>query len=213
MRKHIRVNVVYSQALTAAGLLSLLQNEPDIAPMLIDTCEEQCYHGCMQSKPDVLLLDLNANHDCGMGCIDQIIARYPEAKILVLSNLSNGFRSSHALDAGAKGFLTYQTSPDQLAFAIREVAKGGVYIEPRIAGKMSQSKVRVKKNIITILSEREYQILLLILEGHSTGEMATSLYISNKTISNHHAKIMHKLGVSNPIELTRLAIREGIIKA
>jgi len=213
MSASIRVHLVHGQTLTAAGLLSLLQIEPDIAPVLIDACGEQCHQRCMQPEPDVLLLDLNVNHGCGMDCIHQIIARYPEAKILILSELSNGFRASHTLDAGAKGFLTYQTPPDQLAFAIREVARGGIYIEPRVAGKMKQTRTSGKSSLIAMLSEREYQILLLILAGHDTGDIATSLHISNKTVSNHHTKIMHKLGVSNPVELTRLAIREGIIKA
>jgi len=213
MSASIRVNVVHSQALMAAGLLSLLQNEADIKPVLSDACGEQCYDGCMKLEPDVLLLELNVNHDRGLYCIRQITARFPDARILVLSALSDAFRASHALDAGAKGFITYQTPPDQLAFAIREVARGGVYIEPRIAGKMKQIRTSGKSSLIAMLSEREYQILLLILEGRNTMEISKSLHVSNKTISNHHTHIMHKLSVSNPVELTRLAIREGIIKA
>jgi len=213
MKASIRVNVVHGQALTAAGLLSLLQNKPDMKPVRVDACGEQCYRGCMKPEPDVLLLELNVNHDRGLYCIRQIIARFPEARILVLSGLPDEFRASHVLAAGAKGFITYQTPPDQLVFAIRAVAKGGIYIEPRIAGKMRQIRASDKGSPIAMLSEREYQILLLILEGRNTGEISKSLHVSNKTISNHHTHIMHKLSVSNPVELTRLAIREGIIKA
>jgi len=213
MLANIRVHLVHDQPLTAAGLVRLLQDEPDIEPVLIEACGEQCGHDCMQPEPDVLLLELSANHHCGLDCIRQIIVRHPEAKILVLSKLSNGLRPSYALAAGARGFITHQTPPEQLAFAIREVVKGGIYIEPRVAGKMKRTNNGEKTDIIAMLSAREYQIFLLIVEGRSTGEIAKSLHVSDKTVANHHTQIMHKLGVSNLVELTRLAIRHGIIKA
>jgi len=213
MGAKIRVHLVHGQALTAAGLIRLLEDEPDINPVLIGSCAEQCNHACMQPEPDVLLLELSANHNCGLDCIRQIIARHPGAKILILSELSNGLRPAYTLAAGARGFITHQTPPEQLAFAIREVVKGGIYIEPRVAGKMKRSGNGDNADIVTILSAREYQIFLLIVEGHNTGDIAKSLHVSDKTVANHHTQIMHKLDVSNPVELTRLAIRHGIIKA
>jgi len=78
MSASLRIHLVHSQALMAAGLLSLLKDEPDIEPVLIEACGEQCYFKCMQPEPDVLLLELNVNHDCGLDCICRIIARHPE---------------------------------------------------------------------------------------------------------------------------------------
>ena len=149
----------------------------------------------------------------GIGAIERIIARSPEARILVLSVHEDGVFTSRALQAGAKGFIPKRSAPEEMIKAVEQVAQGKIFIDPEIAQLIALQKVTGSESIIDALSQREFEVFRLLAEGKTVNDIADILNLSPKTVGTHHTTIKQKLNVSNSAELARLAIRSGILEA
>jgi len=210
----INVALVENRLLVAMGLRQLLEAEGDIRVLDIKTdCHTPCAQDCMQPMPDVLVMEPTLDDACGLDCIHRIIARQPEARILALSHDDNAVTAQHALCLGALGFIGKDATADELLEAVRTVAIGKEYIGRDTGRSLLTHRFLGEATLFQALTRREHEIMLLILEGRAAAEISQSLCISTKTLANHHTRILRKLDVSNLVELTRLAIRHGIIKA
>jgi two-component system invasion response regulator UvrY len=120
---------------------------------------------------------------------------------------------SRALKAGAKGYLTKRSAPEELAKAVRTLMRGKLYLGEDVAQMREDSQGASDEDRVQRLSEREFEVFCLLAEGRTVVEISEDLHLSPKTVSNHRANIMQKLGAKSIVELTRLAIRNGLIDA
>jgi DNA-binding NarL/FixJ family response regulator len=166
-----------------------------------------------ENQHDLVLLDLTMPGISGITLIAEIRALYPKLPILVLSMHNELQIAKRVLQAGAAGFVTKGSMQDILMDAVHKVAGGGRFIDPMIAEQMMFEKApAVDLAPHEQLSERELQILKLFAKGHGINEIAEELYISNKTVSTHKARLMQKMGFASNAELVRYAADYNLVE-
>lgn len=211
--KTVKVILVDDHPVVRDGYRRLLEQMPDIKVIAeADSGESglDCYR---EFSPDVFVLDINMPGIGGFETIRRVKAFDANARILIFSMHSNEIMIQRTLEAGALGYLTKQSGMGQMVQAIRQVAKGRMYIDSEFSTSMAQHKLSgVETDPIHVLSAREFQLFKLLAEGSSSSEIAEKLSISVKTVGVHHTNIMKKLDLHNPIQLVRLAIRCNIIE-
>ncbi len=207
----IRIMLVDDHAVVRAGVRRLL--EQDTRFLVVAECEsgERAYQQFGEYLPDITVMDLSMPGMGGMEAIGRIIARYPTAKLLVLSMHENAAFASQALKAGARGYLAKNGLAEELVGALESIANGKTYINANISKKIAQQFLSNEDNPLQQLSAREFEIFRLLAEGSDSNLIATTLNISSKTVANYQTSIKQKLGINNPVELVRLAIRSGLI--
>ncbi|TAN48694.1 MAG: response regulator transcription factor [Methylococcaceae bacterium] len=161
---------------------------------------------------DMVLLDMTMSGVSGIDLISRIRAHHPRLPVLVLSMHNEPQIAKRALKAGASGYLTKDSDPETLVSAIRRVAAGGRYIEPALAEQMVfEAGANSLETPHERLSDREFQILRLLAQGHSVNEIADMLAISNRTVSTHKTRLMQKIGVDNNAKLVRYALTHALL--
>jgi DNA-binding NarL/FixJ family response regulator len=209
--KRVRVLLVDDHAVVRAGYRLLLQNAPQIEIVAeADTGELACRR-FLEVQPDVVIMDLMLPGIGGLEAIRRIIARDSQARILVFSMHEDTLFVEHALTAGARGYITKSSAPHVLVDAVKQVAAGHVHLDPDIAQRLAFQKIRGRDTPLTHLSTREFEIFCLLAEGLSSNEIGKSLSLSSKTVANYSTQLKSKLEVNTVAELTRLAIRHGIL--
>jgi two-component system, NarL family, invasion response regulator UvrY len=164
-----------------------------------------------QRKWGVLVLDISMPGRNGLDLIHLIKEEQFELPILILSMHHEEQYAVRALHAGASGYITKESDSDLLVMAIRRVASGGVYISDKVAELMVRGVQPVSKVLPhTTLSDREFQIFNMLVEGRGLTEIAEELSLSVKTISTHKTHILHKMGLANTAEIIRYAIANGL---
>jgi two-component system invasion response regulator UvrY len=211
--KKTTVLLVDDHELVRAGFRRLLEDDDVFTVVSEAGSGEEAVQEYSKLHPDVVVMDISMPGIGGIGAIERIIARYPEAKILVLSVHEDSVFTTRALQAGAKGFMPKRTAPEEMIKAVEQVASGKMCIDPAIAQEIAMQKMTGTNNIIDTLSQREFEIFRLLAEGKTVNEIADILSLSPKTVGTHHTSIKQKLGVSNSAEIARLAIRSGLLDA
>lgn len=211
--KKTTVLLVDDHELVRAGFRRLLEDDDVFTVVSEAGSGEEAVQEYSKLHPDVVVMDISMPGIGGIGAIERIIARYPEAKILVLSVHEDSVFTTRALQAGAKGFMPKRTAPEEMIKAVEQVANGKMCIDPAIAQEIAMQKMTGTNNIIDTLSQREFEIFRLLAEGKTVNEIADILSLSPKTVGTHHTSIKQKLGVSNSAEIARLAIRSGLLDA
>ncbi|MBN1995250.1 MAG: response regulator transcription factor, partial [Anaerolineae bacterium] len=163
-------------------------------------------------RPDVILLDLVMPQLDGLEAIRQIKQENPEARILVLTGITNDARIFPAIKAGALGYLLKDATHDQLLQAIHDVAQGRVSLHPAIAVKVMRELEHPPGLPPTAepLSERELQVLRLIARGMTNEEIAAELCLNDRTIAKYVTAILDKLHLANRTQAALYALREGL---
>ena len=208
----IRVLIVDDHAILRRGLRALLSDEFHGAAFGEASNARQALEQLRKEKWDVALLDITLPGKSGLEILKEFKAARPKLPVLVLSAHAEDQFAIRVLKAGAGGYLTKESAPEELAKAIRKVLAGGQYVSPTLAEKLA---LRVRKDITLAphetLSDREYEIMCLIASGKTVTEIAGELSLSPKTISTYSARVLEKLGVKNNAEITRYAIRNGLV--
>jgi DNA-binding NarL/FixJ family response regulator len=173
--------------------------------------EEACqlYPGL---QPDVVLMDLTMAGMGGLETIRRIVNHDNNARIIVLTMHDDPGFASRSIKNGAKGFVTKTSPPEILVQGIREVIKGGSYFSPDIAQKLATGSIVNHANPLSKLSNREFDIFTLLVDGYSTFQIAQNLSLTQKTVSNYMLKIKQKLEVKSVAEMVRMAINYGVDK-
>ena len=207
----IRIMLVDDHAVVRAGVRRLL--EQDARFLVVAECDsgEHAYQQFGEYLPDITVIDLSMPGMGGLEAIKRIIARYPAAKLLVLSMHENAAFASQALKAGASGYLSKNSLADELVNALDSIVKGQTYINASISQHIAQQFLNATENPLQILSAREFEIFRLLAEGIDSGDIGKKLNISGKTVANYQTTIKQKLSINNSVELVRLAIRSGLI--
>ena len=160
---------------------------------------------------DVLMLDLSMPGRSGMELIKLLRAEKPKLRILVLSMHQELQYAVRAIKSGASGYLTKESAPAQLEQAIRKIAAGGAFISAEVAEQLALGAMPGSSALPHVsLSNREFEVLRLLVDGVSVTDIAVRLNLSVKTVSTHKANLMHKMGLHNQSELIRYALKHGL---
>lgn len=160
---------------------------------------------------DVLLLDLSMPGRSGMELIKLIRAEKPQLRILVLSMHQELQYAVRAIKNGASGYLTKESAPAQLEQAIRKVASGGAFISAEVAEQLALGAMPGSQAVPhESLSNREFEVLQLLVAGISLTDIGARLNLSVKTVSTHKTNLMQKMGLQNQSELIRYALKHGL---
>jgi two-component system invasion response regulator UvrY len=207
----IRVFVADDHAVVRRGVLQILEDVPDIAVAGEAGSGRETLCGVQATDPDVLLLDIAMPEGGGLEVLAQLRNLRPELRVLFLSMYPEKQYAIRALRAGAAGYLTKESAPEELVAAIRKAAQGGTYVSQTLAEKLAgELKGEAPKEPYEVLSDREYQVVRLLAAGKTIGEIAADLSLSVKTVSTYRARILEKLGLRSTAEVIRYAFEQGL---
>ena len=211
----ITILLVDDHKIVFESLQSLLDEQPDMRVVGWAENGRDAVTKVKELEPAVVIMDVAMPDLNGIEATQQITSHYPGTKIIALSMHAEKQFVTGILSAGASGYLTKNCSSDELVHAIRSVATNKKYLSPDIAGvviaeSLNQSP-KTGPSASSILTMREREVLQLIVEGNTVKQIAARLYLSIKTIHTHRNQIMQKLNMHSTAELTKFAIREGLI--
>jgi len=211
MGKAIRVHLLDHRPLIAAAIKRLLETEKgfNIEVHTRTSCACPCSQECTRPLPDILVIDPDMPGVCALDCIRRIRAKHTQAKILVLSAKDDDFSVGLAIKAGASGFLSKHAPPARLFQAVHDIATSESFYDGR--SRKTNPEIASTNSPLKQLTHREFEVASLILEGMGRRKIADTLFISQSTVATHHSRILKKLGISNSVELTRLAVKQGLI--
>lgn len=208
----IQVLIVDDHAILRRGLSSLLSDEFAGAKFGEASSAEQALEQLGKKKWDVALLDISMPGKSGLDLLKELKVTWPQLPVLVLSAHPEDQFAMRVLKAGAAGYMTKESAPEELVKAVRKVLAGGRYVSATLA---EQFVLNIEKDLTRAahetLSDREYEVMCRIASGKTVTEIAAGLALSVKTISTYRARILQKLGVKNTAEITRYAIRNGLV--
>jgi two-component system invasion response regulator UvrY len=209
----INVLLVDDHHLVRVGINKILTSVKGLS--VVGECDtgEEAIKFCRKREPDVLLMDMDMPGMGGLEATKKILRFAPDVKIIVLTAHTEDPFPSKVMQMGAAGYLTKDAGPDEMVNAIRAVNSGQRYLPSDIAQKMALSQFKsVEDNPFNSLSDRELQIMIMITRGDKVPAISEHLNLSSKTINSYRYRMFEKLGVSNDVELTHLAIRFGMLK-
>lgn len=209
----IRILLVDDHAVVREGYKMLLQQYPGLEVIAEANSGETAYALYRQEKPDLVIMDISLPGISGIEAVRRIVSRDKNARIVIFSFHQDITFVEQALQAGALGYITKCSEPEILLQAVRAIADGEIFIDPPIAQQMAFNKSRGISSILESLSPREFEITRLIAEGLGIHEIAKKLSLNYKTVANYNTQIKSKLKVSSIADITRLAIRHGLIEA
>lgn len=212
----IKLVLADDHAVVRSGLRMLLQAQPDMEIVGEAESGAQALAQVKSLQPDVILMDIQMPGMNGIEATRQIKEAYANTAVLALTMHEDDQYFFEMLQAGASGYLPKRAAPDELVRAIRTVSRGDVFLYPSLATRLVQSYVGGEAGddsvaLVSDLTPREKEVLVLIAEGLTNPEIAEQLVISIKTVDRHRENIMRKLNLHNRIELVKYALRQGLI--
>ena len=178
-----------------------------------------------KNQPDVVLMDINMPVKNGVEATAELIAQYPDAKVMVLSIHDDESYVTHALKSGALGYMLKEMDADEIVEAIKVVSNGGSYLHPKVTknlvaefrrlsehenkGNFHQTEIRRPFHLLT---KRECEVLQLLTDGQSNRTIGETLYISEKTVKNHVSSILQKMNVNDRTQAVVTAIKNGWVE-
>ena len=208
----VRVMLVDDHAVVRMGFRLLLEGASDLTVAAEAESGEDAVRSFGETRPDVVVMDISMPGIGGLEAINRILAREPQARILVLSAHEDLMHARRVLKAGAAGYLTKRSAAEALIQAIRQVAQGKTYLEPSIAQQLALQQLSGEKSPVDMLSEKEFKVFLALAKGQSVAEIAEVMSLSPRTVGTHLYNIKQKLGASNSAELAIMAIRAGLVE-
>lgn len=216
-RKKIRVQISDDHSLMRQGLKQILELEEDIEVVALASDGEEAVEMAQKYKPDVLLLDINMPKLNGIEVLRRLKDIGIGTKIIILSMHDEREYLKETINIGANGYVLKDAESENLIKAINDVSKGKSYIQPSIASLLvrefddDDSKPEDAMKIDS-LTRREYEVVTLIAEGLNNKEIASKLFISEKTVKNHVSNIFKKIDVSDRIQAAIFAFKNNIKK-
>ncbi len=205
-----RIIIADDHTLFRIGLKQMLESFDGISVVAEAANAEQTLAAAQAVEADLLISDLTMPGTSGTQLIERLHREHPSLPILILSMHDEPATARRALQAGATGYITKESSPDTLRAAIRQVAAGERFIPPTLAEALAFESVRPSSLPHETLSQRERQIFKLIAQGVMLSQIAEQLHLSPKTVTTHKTHLMEKLGIGNNAELIRYAIERKL---
>ncbi|MGH8149430.1 MAG: response regulator [Steroidobacteraceae bacterium] len=206
----IRVLLVDDHAVVREGYRRLLEREPGIevvgeAANAAEACER-----ALQLLPDVVVMDIGLPGVSGIEAMRSMLARRQGLRVLMFSMHDDAIFCRTALAAGALGYLSKSSAPEALVEAVHSVARGKRYLSPDVSGSPVRRRATAVPQVLEALTTREFEVLRLLARGHTVGEIAALLGLSEKTVANHQTALREKLGVRNSAQLVLRAAQLGL---
>ncbi|MGH3009480.1 MAG: response regulator [Gaiellaceae bacterium] len=210
----VRVLIVDDHAVVRSGLRLLLEAEKDLEPVGEAGNARDGIFQARALKPDVILLDVVMPEQSGLEALPQLKHENPDTHVLVLSMQDDPRYVREAFAAGASGYVLKEAADTEVVAAVREVARGGRYVNPALGARLVAADAEAAKRAEEDpLSEREREVLRLLALGHTNQEIASTLFISVRTAETHRAHIMQKLGLQTRADLVAYALERGLLEA
>jgi len=211
----ISVVIADDHTILRKGIKSLLQDEEDINIIGEAESGQEALELITQKQPDVAIMDISMPGLNGIDVTRKIIKTNPQTKILMLSMHGARQYVVNSLKAGASGYILKKNAVDELIAGIRTVIGGNKYLSPSVSEILVDDIVHPEWHnsggALQDLSVREREVLQLIAEGKTVTDISEKLYISGNTVTTHRKNIMRKLNLHNTAELTKFAIKHGLI--
>lgn len=212
----IRVLLADDHALVRRGVRLILDGEPDLEVVAEAGDGAEAIEMARTHTVDLAVLDVAMPRMTGLQAARELSARHPGLRILMLTMYDNEQYFFQALKSGACGYVLKSVADRDLVAACRAAMRGEPFLYPGAVTALIRNyldRVRQGDEVPdSILTAREEEVLKLIAEGHSSKEIAETLFISIKTVQRHRANLLHKLGLRDRLDLTRYAIRAGLIE-
>ncbi len=210
----IRILIADDHAIVRQGLIQILAEESDMAVFGEAANASETLKNVHEQNWDIVILDITLPDRSGLDVLKELKNIRPRLPVLILSMHPEEQFAVRALKAGAAGYVTKESVPEELVKAIRKVLEGGKYVSPKLAEKLAvdlELKDESKRSLHEILSPREYQVMCMITSGKRIKDIAEELYLSVKTVSTHRTRILEKMKMKNNVELTRYVLKNRIV--
>jgi DNA-binding NarL/FixJ family response regulator len=212
----IKLLIADDHAILRQGLRRILEAEPDMSVIGEASTGTDAVRRAKQLKPDVVIMDISMPEQDGIESMRQIVKTLA-SRVLILTVHLEHHVISEAVTAGASGYLAKDSLDQELISAVRTVVHGGTVFSSNVSKRLAESSHvpgvgGSASRSLEALTSREREVFLLLAEGHSPTQVATSLFVSPKTVHTHRQHIMEKLGLRTTTELIRFALRQGLIK-
>ena len=210
-----RILVADDHALVREGLKRVLDNEPDLDVVAEATDGAEAVEHALDKNIDLAVLDISMPRKTGLQAARELSRRRPELRTLILSMYENEQFLFEALKAGASGYVLKSGADNDIVDACRAAMRGKSFLYPSAVDTLIRDFIERadrRGDDFELLTPRELEVLKLIAEGHTSKEIAAMLVISIKTVDRHRTNMLDKLGMRDRVELTRYAIRRGLIE-
>ena len=211
MNGTIKVMLVDDHMVVRIGFRMLIDATADIRVVAEADSAEAAYLQLEAARPDVILMDIGLGGTTGIEATRRIVARDAAVRVLALSTHEDPSYVRFMLKAGALGYVSKRSAPEELMQAIRTVAGGGRYLDAFVSQRMAMQAFDGGQNPVDVLSEREFAVFMELARGMTVNQVALMLNISPRTAGTHLYNIKQKLAVGNQTELALIAMRHGMI--
>ena len=208
----IRVMLVDDHAVVRMGFKLLLQGADDIEVVAEAESGEEAIKRYAEIKPDVVVMDISMPGIGGLEAVSRLLAKDPAAKVLILSAHEDSSHPKRLLKAGAVGYLSKRSAAVELIQAIHQVATGKTFLDSKLAQAMAMQQLTGEQNPVEVLSDREFEVFMLLAKGQSVAHIAEKLFLSPRTVGTHLYNIKQKLNAGNSAEITLIAMRNGLLE-
>lgn len=208
----IKVLIADDHTIVRRGIMQIIDEAPEIVTAGEASSGSEVLQAVREGYYDVLLLDINLPDRSGLEILKHLLMIKPALNVLMLSIYPEEQYAVRALKAGAKGYLTKESAPDELIAAIRKVSQGWKYVTSSLAERLASELVGdVERKPHETLSDREFQVLRMLATGKAVTKIAAELSLSAKTISTYRTRILENLDLKNTVEIVRYAIQHGLV--
>ena len=213
MPSPLTVLLVDDHAVVREGYRRLLERSSDIRVVGEAGDSAEAYQLMCQLKPAVVVMDISLPDVSGIEAMRRMLAREPAVRVLIFSMHEEAIFAARALQAGARGYITKVSAPEILIDAVRAVARGEVFLSRDIAQTLALKNMLGNDAALKSLSAREFEIMRLLVTGHTLAAIAGKVGLSYKTVANHQSAIRQKMGAQTAVDLLRIAQRSGLVPA
>lgn len=208
----IKVFVADDHTLIREGIKNLIENEPDLKLVGEASNPYEIVEKCQHANPDIILLDLSMPGKSGLDVLKDIKNVSPDIKVLIMTMMPEEQFAKRTLKAGASGYITKDSSPEDILAAIRKVASGRKYVSTTLAEKLAESlDANSDKLPYDLLSDREFQIFKMIASGKKQTDIANDLSLSTSTVNTYRKRIFDKFNFKSSADLIHFAIQNKLL--
>ena len=210
----IKVLLADDHSIVRAGLRRIVEESGEIVVIAEASDGNEAIKKVHETLPDVAVVDISMPGMDGLEVVSQLCSYYPDLPILILSMHEEEQYVVRAISAGARGYITKRSAPEELVNAIRKVHEGGRYLSDSAAELLALRLGRGTRGMSSLdtLSNREIQVLRCLSLGKTNSEIAEIYHISIKTVDTYRARLLRKLNLRNNAELSRFAIQQGLVE-
>jgi DNA-binding NarL/FixJ family response regulator len=207
------VLIADDHAVVRAGLRQFLVDGGGVSDVAEAATGQETLDLLRSKRFDLLILDINMPGRGGLDILKHVRASFPETRVLVVSGFPERQYAVNVLKAGASGYLSKESAPEELIKAVQLVLSGRRYVSTTLAEQLvTDLDADPDKPVHSQLSEREFQILCKLASGNSVSEIAKELCLSVKTVSTYRTRVLEKMGLRSNADLTAYALRNGLIQ-